>query len=222
MGPFPEGPINEKVNVEMDMHPAYMVIDPYLIWFYRITGMAFVDFLLGTFIIASITLLIGEFTISLAFLFNRRKIEQTTNEVVRYQNVSVDAIEAGNKAAYTAANKMANEAFGKSFFYQIALSTGFLWPIPFALGWMQYRFADVEFRILFTDATVGYPAVFIPLYVLAYLLFKRIKYKLPYFRRIKEVLDFTQARTKEMRSFTDLLPGTDSSGQSTSAKTACP
>lgn len=195
----------------MEMHAAYLLMDPYLIWFYRITGYTFVDFLLGTFVIASMALVIGEFTISLAYLANRRKIEQTTDEVVRYQNISVDAIEAGNKPAYTAANKIANDAFGKSFFHQIALSTGFLWPIPVALGWMQYRFSEVEFRLLFSDATVGYPAVFIPLYVLAYLGFKRIKYKLPYFRRIKHRLDSSQNRTKEMRNFSDLLSGTDRS-----------
>lgn len=198
----------------MEMHPAYVVIDPYLIWFFRITGIAILDFLVGTFVVASITLIIGEFTISLAYLANRKKIEQTTNDVVRYQNTSVDAIEAGNKAAYAAANKMANEAFGKSFFHQIALSTGFLWPIPFALGWMQYRFSDIEFRILFSDVTVGYPAVFIPLYVAAYLGFKRIKYKLPYFRRIKQILDSTQSQTKHMRSFSDLLAEADSSESS--------
>ncbi len=190
----------------MQVHPVYAVFDPYLIWFYRITDYPFVDFLIGTFVLSMIAVVIGEFTISLAFLANRKFIEKTTDEVVRYQNISVDAIEAGNKPAYKAANKVANEAFGRSFFMQIALSTAFLWPIPFALAWMSYRFADLEFGLLFTDHTVGYPFVFFPLYVGAYLLFKRVKYKIPYFRRIRRILDSSANRHREMRSFADLLP----------------
>jgi len=188
----------------MDMHPLYAAFDPYLIWFYRITGYAFVDFLIGTFILALITLMIGEFTISLAYLANRKDIAKHIGDAVRYQNISVDAIEAGNKKAYSAANKVANEAFGKSFFQQIALSAGFLWPVPFALGWMHFRFADVDFRVIFTNWTVGYAFVFFPLCVLAYLAIKRIKYRLPYFRGIKARLDADASRHKHMRSFADL------------------
>ena len=111
---------------------------------------------------------------------------------------------AQNKRAYTASNKLANDAFGRSFFMQIALSAAFLWPIPFALGWMQYRFSDVEFRLPGTEVSVGYIAVFILLYIAAYLLFRRVKYRLPYFRRIKEMLDSPKVRLAEMKSFADL------------------
>jgi hypothetical protein len=194
------------------MHALYAYIDPLIIWLYRITGYTFVDFLIGTFVLAMIALVIGEFTISLAFLANRREIEKYSDEAVRFQNISVDAIEAGNKKIYKAANKVANEAFGKSFFQQIALSTGFLWPIPFALGWMQYRFADVDFRVIFTDFSVGYAFLFVPLYALAYLVFKRIKYRLPYFRRVKALLDAAEMRHREMRTFADLMPQTNASG----------
>jgi len=190
----------------MHLPHLYPYIDPFVIWFYRLTGYTFLDFLIGTFVLALIAVVVGEFTISLAFLVTRRAIEHNTDNVVRYQSISVDAIEAGDKATYTAANKLANEAFGKSFFQQLALASGFLWPIPFALGWMQYRFEGVEFSLLFTDYTVGYPCVFIPLFVLAYLVFKRVKYRLPYFRRIKHVLDAAEERHKNMRSFADLFP----------------
>jgi hypothetical protein len=188
------------------MHPAYLAVDPLIIWFYRITGYTFVDFLIGTFVLGMTAVILGEFTISLAYLANRKHIEKQTEDVVRFQNLSVDAIEAQNKPAYSAANKMANEAFGKSFFMQIALSTAFLWPIPLALGWMQYRFHDVEFRLLFTDITVGYFAVFIALYVAAYLIFKRVKPVIPYFKWINAKLDESNRRTGKMRSFSDLLP----------------
>lgn len=193
----------------MEMHPLYLWLDPGLIWLYRITGHAYVDFFFGTFVLALAAVIIGELTISLAYLANRRAIDKTTGEVVRYNNLSVDAVIAKNKNAYTASNKLANDAFGKSFFMQIALSTAFLWPIPFALGWMQYRFSEVEFRLPGTEISVGYIAVFILLYIAAYLLFRRVKYRVPYFRKIREMLDARKTSLAEMKSFADLHPSNE-------------
>lgn len=171
------------------MHPLWLLVDPFIIWFYRLTGHAFVDFLLGTLVLAWITILIGELTISLVFLASRRWIDASTHEALHYQNLSAEALSAGDKEAYRAANKLANDAFGKSFFMQIALSAARLWPVFLALAWMSQRFAEVDFPLLFSDYTIGFVGVFIPFYVAAHLVFKRIKYKLPYFRRIKTILD---------------------------------
>ncbi len=173
----------------MEMHPLWMLVDPFIIWFYRLTGYALVDFLLGTFVLAWIALLIGELTISAVFLVCRQRIDATTHEARRYQDLSMEALSAGDKQAYQAANKMANDAFGKSFFMQIALSAARLWPVFLAVAWMGHRFAEVEFPLLFSDYSIGFVGVFIPLYAAACLIFKRIKYKLPYFRRIKTILD---------------------------------
>jgi hypothetical protein len=173
----------------MEMHPWWMLADPYIIWFYRLTGYALPDFLIGTFVVAWIALIIGELTISAVFLLVRPGIDETTHEAIHYQKLSADAISAGNTKAYHAANKLANDAFGKSFFMQIALSAAFLWPIFIALAWMSHRFAEVEFALMFSDYTMGFMGVFIVLYAAAYLIFKRIKYRLPYFRRIKAILD---------------------------------
>ena len=107
---------------------------------------------------------------------------------------------------YKASNKLANDAFGKTFFMQIAMSSAFLWPIPFALAWMDYRFGDVDFRLLFTDHYVGYACVFVPLYAASYLVFKRVKYRIPYFRRIKALLDSQSESAQKMKSFVDFLP----------------
>jgi hypothetical protein len=190
----------------MHMDAFYLTIDPYLIRFYRITGHAFVDFFIGTFVLAFLTLMIGEVTLSLVFLAIRKRIEKITDEVIRYQNLSVDALAARDKEAYLAANKLANDAFGKSFFAQFALSAGLIWPIFFALGWLQQRFAEVEFPFLFTDSSVGPICVFITLYAAAYLIFRRLKYRLPYFRRMQSILDTYRSRSRGMKSFEDLCP----------------
>jgi hypothetical protein len=173
----------------MQMHPVFLFLDPYLIWFYRLTGHGFADFLLGTLVLACFALIVGEITIALAFLATRKRVEKFSQEALKYQNLSLDALKAGNKEAYRAANKLANDSFGHSFFMQIALSAAFLWPAFFALAWMNYRFAGLEFPLFNTGYALGFIGVFVLLYVAAYLVFKRVVYKLPYFRKIKALLD---------------------------------
>lgn len=165
------------------------------------------DFLLGTFVLAWIALLVGELTISAVFLAARERIDASTLETRRYQALSVEALSAGDQKAYRAANKLANDAFGKSFFMQIALSGAFLWPIFLALAWMDHRFAGVEFFLLFSEYSIGFIGVFMVLFAAAYLMFKRIKYKLPYFRRIKTILDSYSQPVGETTSLEGLVPG---------------
>ena len=133
--------------------------------------------------------MIGELTISVVFLINRKYISVVTEEVARYQDLAGKAASSGTNAVYVACNDMANEAFGKSFFMQIAMSAASLWPVFFAVDWMRYRFDDIEFQLLFTDNNVGFLCVFIALYAAARLIFGKIKYKLPYFRNIRAILD---------------------------------
>ena len=190
----------------MEMHPVFLFLDPYLIWFYRITGHAWIDFIIGTFTLALMAVIIGEFTISLAYLAARRRIERVTDEAIKYQNLSMEALTAGDKGAYQAANRLANDAFGHSFFMQIALSAAFLWPICFALAWMSYRFAELEFPLPFLAFSLGYIGVFLILFIAAYFVFKPVKYRIPYFRRIKEMLDASSLTARNLKSFGDLLP----------------
>lgn len=85
-------------------------------------------------------------------------------------------------------NKEANDAFGKVFFNAVALSAAYLWPVPFALGWMQLRFADVHIPLPFTPLAANYLVVFLLCYMLARLFFAAARPKLPYFSRIQRVL----------------------------------
>ena len=197
----------------MEMHPVFRFLDPYLIWFYRLTGQALADFLIGTFALAFIALIIGESTISLAFLAVKKRIDQTTAEAAKYQRLSMEALVGGDKAVYKATNKLANDAFGKSFFMQIALSAAFLWPAFFALAWMSYRFNDIEFPLPYTHHSLGFIGIFLLLFVAAYFLFKGIKYKLPYFRRVKQILDGYSGCTEEMKSFADLARERQKAGE---------
>jgi hypothetical protein len=164
------------------MYPLIQIIDQYLIRFYRLTGQAWVDFVVGTFALVCISLVIGEVTVFLAYRFTRKRLAGKTAEAEKYQNLSIDALKAGNKEAYKAANKLANDAYGHTFFQQVALSSAFLWPVCFALAWMQSRFLEVEFPIPGTPWSLGFIGVFIIIYVATYILFKRIKRRLTFFR----------------------------------------
>jgi len=173
----------------MAMHPLYLFLDPYLIWFYRLTANAAVNFLLGTFVLAWLALLVGECTSSLAALLVRRHVGGVIDEATKFQDLSMEALKTGDRPAYEATNKLANEAFGKSFFMQLALSAAFFWPIFFALGWMQERFLAVEFPLPFIGLRLGYIGVFVVIYLMAYYLFKQVRRRLPVFRQSKVTLN---------------------------------
>jgi hypothetical protein len=190
----------------MEMHPVYLYLDSSLIWFYRLSGSAEVNFLLGTLMLAVLTLLVGEFTAFLASFLVRRRFEQVAGEAKRYQDLSMEALKAGDRPAYEAANQVANEAFGKSFFMQVALSATFFWPIFFALGWMQYRFLEIAFPLPFIGFSLGYTGVFVILYIAAYVIFKALKRRMPYFRRLKELKDASGRSARNLKSLGDLLP----------------
>jgi hypothetical protein len=188
----------------MEMHPVYLYLDPYLIWFYRLSGSAEANFLLGTLALASLSLLVGEFTAFLASLLVQRHLEQVAGGAKRYQDLSMEALRAGDRPAYEAANQLANEDFNKSFFMQVALSATFVWPIFFALGWMQHRFLEVKFPLPFISFSLGYIAVFLLLYIASYCVVKAVKRRMPNFRRIKELMDGQSGRKPQ--GFGERLP----------------
>ncbi len=151
----------------MTMHPFYQVLDPFLIWCYRLTGQAWLDYVLGTFVLAAICQLLGKATMHVVLLCSGRRLAEKMEEAENYQALSIEALKAGDKGAYEAANKLAKEAFGSSFMHQLAYSGAFLWPVCFALAWMQYRFLEVEFPIPGTDWSLGYIGSFIIIYAAA-------------------------------------------------------
>jgi hypothetical protein len=164
------------------MHPLIQIVDQYLMMFYRFTGHAGVDFAIGTFALAVICMLIGEVTVFLSFQFTRKRIGEKTAEAEKYQNLSIEALKAGNKEAYQAADRLAKDAFGHTFFQQVALSSAFLWPIFFALAWMQYRFLDVEVPLPLLPVSIGFIGVFILIYAATFFLFKKLKRRVTLFR----------------------------------------
>jgi hypothetical protein len=182
----------------MDMNGLFdtfaLQADSFLITFYRITGYSLIDYFIGTMTLSFLCIVIGELSISLAIRFNRRYLDAMSKEMGEKEMLSIAAHRAGDKAGYKALNKEATDAWGKHFFTMIAYSAGILWPIPFALGWMQTRFSGVQFDLAFPLSlifgnSVGYIFTFIPIYILCRILFKYMRPYLPYFKGVQKQLD---------------------------------
>jgi hypothetical protein len=171
-------------------------IDFFLILPFRIPQDALTGFLVGTTYLAMLCVVIGELTLSMAIRLNGRHIQKLQNEVAQSGELSMQAYESDDKAGFKALNQEASEAWGRHFFTMAAYSAGMLWPVPFALAWMQGRFEAVEFAVywpfsILLGQSVGYPFIFIPIYIAARIVFGRLRSRLPYFRHVQAALDQT-------------------------------
>ena len=172
--------------MEIILH-LYTVIDAALMCFYRLPDNPLLVYFLGTFVLSVVCIAVGKISISLAFRLNGKQIEYDNHAIEHYQNLSIEALKTGDKTSYKACNIIANNAFGKSFFSKIGLAASSLWPVFTALGWMQYRFSEVEFYLPLSlngsGITFGYLITFILCYISARILFGKINYKFQYFRK---------------------------------------
>lgn len=172
----------------------YFHLDAVLVFFYRFTGIPILDYLIGTFCLSLLAVIVGELTVSLALRYNKPYIDGLGREMNEKEKLSIAAYESGDREKYKALNKAATDAWGKRFFTMVAYSAGILWPVPFVLGWMQTRFENVAFplafplSLLFGD-TVGYLFSFFPIYILARIVFKYLRPRLPYFKGVQKMLD---------------------------------
>ena len=123
--------------------------DPYLLALYRLTGVVSLDGLIGTFLVALLVVVIGEFTISIVFRINRKHLDRLNENLKKYSELSQEALRLGDEVSYKALNKQANDAYGHVFFNKFGLSAAALWPAFFALDWMQPHFAETGIAIPF-------------------------------------------------------------------------
>jgi hypothetical protein len=192
--------LEEGVSIVIDFFDA-LCIAPY-----RLVGDPVIGFYLGTLVLALACLFCGKISQDMVWLWNRRHYEREEGEMIRMHNLSVTAIEAGDKAAYKAANREANEAFGKSFFAGAALFSVSVWPVPFALGWLDGRFSGVDVPLL-PGHTVRYNAVFLGFYILARLAMWPLWRRLPLLGRVERRRLEAGARMAKLRRWSDLGKG---------------
>jgi len=168
----------------MDPDPiAWIVetIDPVLIFPYRLFANPVLGWWVGTFVLAVWACLLGELTLAAAHAANRRYILRHFDQIDYYHERSLRAKAAGDEAAYKGINKLANEAYGKSFFLMMAMGMASLWPAFFAAAWLSRRFGELTFALppWAGGLELNYLAPFIILYILTRVLWVQLKRRLP-------------------------------------------
>ena len=152
-------------------------IDPILIGPYRWFANPMLGWWVGTLIVSVWAVLLGEISVALAMWANRRQIDQNSRQTLYYHEQSMAAKKAGDDQAYKGINKLANEAFGKSFFLLIATGMASLWPAFFAAAWLHRRFNELTFSLpgWLAGVEFSFLAPFILLYILSRMLVGRLK-----------------------------------------------
>lgn len=184
-------------------------LDRFFILPYRLVPDPVVAYFLGTFCLTVLCVVIGELSVGLAVYVNRNHVKKLTDELIHWNNLTVEAVERGDSEAYHRFNKEANEVYGKLFFLSIAHSAACLWPIPFVLAWMEMRFGTVHFPLPFHVPLIGdsvnYVFTFVVLYLPAWWLFKQVKKYLPLFRQIEALLEESGRAAKHMKSLAEII-----------------
>lgn len=126
------------------MHEFLVWIDPVCIAPYRALSDARAGFLLGTAILAFVCATLGVLTLRSAQWLHQARIRSFASDMERYHALGETALRMGDKERFKAVNRQAHEAFGRHFGINGAFFAASLWPVPFALAWMQLRFAQVS------------------------------------------------------------------------------
>jgi hypothetical protein len=161
-------------------------IDPVLISPYRWFENPLLGWWAGTFVLAVWAGLLGELTLAIAYRINRSHIARNMDQTQYYHERSLNAKASGDEAAYKGINRLANEAFGKSFFLFMAMGMASLWPAFFAAAWLNERFADIVFPLprWAGGFELNFIAPFIILYIVARVLLGRLKPYLPFLNQV--------------------------------------
>ena len=164
------------------------MFDPLLIWGFRLLDSPWGGFLTGLAVLSLLCVITGDVTSHLARRLNRGVYGRYRDEMVRQHNLSVQALKHSDKEAYKAVNRQAHEAFGKYFFSQAGAFTLSIWPLPFAMAWLDIRFGGVPLTLPFSVPGVGdsvfYPFFFLPIYIAVRIIYGRTMRRFGFYQRI--------------------------------------
>jgi hypothetical protein len=164
--------------------PFLRPLDPFLIAPFRFFDDPILGWWLGTLVLAFWAVLIGELTVAAVFRINRTPVAKQWEETSYYHEQSLKAKQAGDEAAYKKINKLANEAYGKSFFLFIAMGMASLWPAFFAASWLNMRFGEIAIFLpkWMGGVELSFLAPFVLLYLAVRIIFSRVKRFIPFLK----------------------------------------
>ncbi|HDI60436.1 MAG TPA: hypothetical protein ENF48_08855 [Desulfobacteraceae bacterium] len=162
--------------------PFLKIIDPFLIAPFRLFDDPLLGWWAGMLVLAFWAVLLGEITVAVVFRVNRTHIAEQWKETSYYHEQSLKAKQSGDESAYEGINKLANEAYGKSFFLFLAMGMASIWPAFFAAAWLNLRFGEVALFLprWLGGAELSFLAPFVLLYLAVRVLFSRAKRFIPF------------------------------------------
>jgi len=164
-------------------------VDPFLIAPYRWLGQPLAAWYLGTFILCIWATILTEITLAGAFYLNRKRLREVTTQTYEFHERSMNAKVAGDEKSFKAINRLANDAFGKTFFLQMAMGMASLWPAFLGAAWLQERFGEVVFFKLpgwLGGHELGFVAPYAVLYIVCRIIFTRLRTRIPGFKQLIE------------------------------------
>lgn len=174
-----------------------LTLDPWLIAPFRLPASAAAGFFLGATVLCLYCVLLGDAAYLGVAALNRKRAARFKAEMERHSDLAETALKLGDKESYKAVNKQALDAFGHSFSLGAAMFTASLLPLPFALAWMNLRFANaapaLPLDLPLAGREPGYLFYFIPLYILVRVAYSRIMLHLGPYRRLRAALCAGQA-----------------------------
>lgn len=169
--------------------PLLLQVDPWLIAPYRWPAASTAGYLLGTLILICQCLLLGDLAATGVGYFNRRHIRRLQGEMESHHKLSEEALRRGDKASFKAVNRQALDAFGYSFSFGAALFSVSIWPLPFALAWLQLRFADapleLPWHLPFLGQQIPYLSSFVLLYIVCRIGYGKLMRRWPWYTQLK-------------------------------------
>jgi len=164
-------------------------IDPVLIQPFRWLDSPTLSWWLGTFFVALWAAVVGELTMAVVNRVNRTAVKESTDELNRYRDSSMNALKSGDKQAYKQINKLANEAYGKTFFLTLAMGMASIWPVFLAAAWFQERFGDIRFPFPYVEDGLNFVPYLLICYIIARVMVGRIKKAL-----VQVIIEYRQQR----------------------------
>jgi hypothetical protein len=143
----------------------FQALDALLIAPFRIFGQPEAAFVFGVLVLALASAALGKAGSALVAHVQRPRQKQEEGEAARRSELSVQALQEGDKTAYLAQNHLAQEAYTNTLALAAGRGAALLWPACGALAWLAWRFDGVPMPFLWKSASPA--AYFIPLYALA-------------------------------------------------------
>lgn len=140
------------------LHNALSILDAILLAVFTAPGDPLAGYWLGCAVLAAASAALGAATAQVWRFFNHGALADLGEQARRRHEEAMAARRAGDLSAYEAANKLANDAFGRWFFQSAAAGISELWPVFLAAAWLAQRFDRIAFPLPWTDLTASFVA----------------------------------------------------------------